>query len=340
VVPGDIVMLEAGNYVPADMRLVESVNLKINEASLTGESMPVEKHAGAVLDREIPVGDRVNTAFMSTVVTYGRGKGIVTATGMITQIGLIAKMLQAYEEEPTPLQRKLEGLGKTLGTITLAVCAFIFAIGLLRDTQISLIAQTSGGLLAGLLAYLQAFKAEIVELFMTAVSLAIAAVPEGLPAVVTICLALGMQRMVRRHALLRKLPAVETLGAATAICSDKTGTLTQNEMTVVRLYADQNVIAVAGRGYQPVGDFSRDGQPFDPRRNPEAALLLQGALLCNDARLEESTSNGGGQIYRMVGDPTEGALVVVAAKAGLRCEQQEDAFPRVGEIPLTPTASA
>jgi Ca2+-transporting ATPase len=335
VVPGDIVLLEAGNYVPADMRLVESVNLKVNEASLTGESLPVEKHAGAVLDQEIPVGDRVNTAFMSTVVTYGRGKGIVTTTGMTTQIGLIAKMLQAYEEEPTPLQRKLEGLGKTLGTITLAVCAFIFLVGVLRDTQVSLIVQTSGGLLAGLLAYLQAFKAEIVELFMTAVSLAIAAVPEGLPAVVTICLALGMQRMVRRHALLRKLPAVETLGAATAICSDKTGTLTQNEMTVVKLYADQDVITVAGRGYQPVGGFSRDGQPFDPRRDPAASLLLQGALLCNDARLEESASNnGGGKTYRMVGDPTEGALVVVAAKAGLRCLEQEEAFPRVGEIPF------
>jgi len=229
--PGDIVLLEAGNYVPADMRLLETVNLKVEEASLTGESVPVNKDARMVLDRDIPLGDRKNTAFMSTLITYGRGTGLVTATGMHTQIGMIAEMLQSYEEEDTPLQQKLDQLGKFLGIFSLAICVVIFVYGVIRDTN-------PGQILAqSLSAYLAEHTGEIVELFMTAVSLAIAAVPEGLPAVVTICLALGMQRMVKRHALIRKLPAVETLGCATVICSDKTGTLTQNEMTVVQGWA-------------------------------------------------------------------------------------------------------
>ncbi len=328
LVPGDIVLLEAGNYVPADMRLVESVNLKIDEASLTGESAPVNKNARVVLDDDIPIGDRKNSAFMSTLVTYGRGKGLVTATGMHTQIGLIAEMLQAVEDEETPLQQKLNQLGKWLGTVCLAICGLIFVVGVVRDTA-PMTAFTDG-----LGVYFGEHQREIVELFMTAVSLAIAAVPEGLPAVVTICLALGMQRMIRRHALIRKLPAVETLGCATVICSDKTGTLTQNEMTVVRGWVRGTSFQITGEGYSPNGSFCQDGDLFDPTANMTISLLLQGALLCNDARLEASGQAEGEPTWRMIGDPTEGALVVAAAKAKLFQQDVEKALPRRAEIPF------
>jgi Ca2+-transporting ATPase len=328
LVPGDIVLLEAGNYVPADMRLVESVNLKAEEASLTGESVPVNKDARVVLDADIPLGDRKNSAFMSTLVTYGRGTGMVTATGMATQIGLIAEMLQSYEEEDTPLQKKLAQLGKTLGIFSLAVCGLIFLYGVVRDTQVAMIFQE------GVRSYLAAYQQELVDLFMTAVSLAIAAVPEGLPAVVTICLALGMQRMVSRHALIRKLPAVETLGCATVICSDKTGTLTQNEMTVVRGWAGGHDFQVSGEGYDPEGQFYRGETAFAPASDPATALLLHGAVLCNDAKLEPSGEEAGQRTWRMIGDPTEGALVVTAAKAGLWRADVESALPRVAEIPF------
>ena len=242
LVVGDLVLLEAGNYVPADMRLVESVNLKVEEASLTGESVPVEKNAAVVLDREIPLGDRTNTVFMSTLITYGRGRGIVAGTGMHTQIGLIAEMLQSYEDEDTPLQKKLEQMGKILGTACLFICGIVFIYGLFRDTHLMGIFDT------GLLHYLSAEKKDIINLFMTAVSLAIAAVPEGLPAIVTICLALGMQQMIKRHALIRKLPAVETLGCTTVICSDKTGTLTQNKMTVLQGWAGGKTVPCHRQG--------------------------------------------------------------------------------------------
>jgi Ca2+-transporting ATPase len=328
LVQGDIVLLEAGNFVPADLRLIESVNLKIEEASLTGESVPSEKDASVVLDGDAPVGDRRNSAFMSTLVTYGRGKGLVTATGMHTQIGLIAEMIQSFEEEPTPLQRKLDQLGRTLGIFALLACGLIFGIGVFRDTEIGLIATR------GVLAYLSRFSEQLVDLFMTAVSLAIAAVPEGLPAVVTICLALGMQRMVRRHALLRRLPAVETLGSATVICSDKTGTLTQNQMTVVRGWAGGRVFEVSGEGYSPEGRFEIAGIPYDPRTDQATTLLLVGGMLCNDARLEESGEDAGKTTWRMVGDPTEGALVVAAAKAMLWRDEVEMRLPRVREIPF------
>ncbi len=328
LVPGDIVYLEAGNYVPSDVRLVETYNLKIEEASLTGESVPVNKDANVVLDRDIPLGDRKNSAFMSTLVSYGRGVGLVTATGMHTQIGLIAEMIQSYEEEDTPLQQKLDQLGKWLGIVSLVICGVIFIYGIIRDTQ------PMAAITEGLSAYLSMHRHDIIELFMTAVSLAIAAVPEGLPAVVTICLALGMQRMVRRHSLIRKLPAVETLGCATVICSDKTGTLTQNEMTVVQGWANNMSFQISGEGYNPVGAFSHNGGPFDPLQDSPIAMLLHGALLCSDARLEESGLDEGGVTYRMVGDPTEGALVVAAAKAGLRQLEVEALFPRAMEIPF------
>ncbi|HET9578940.1 MAG TPA: HAD-IC family P-type ATPase [Usitatibacter sp.] len=327
IVLGDIVMLEAGNYVPADVRLVESMNLRIDEASLTGESVAVEKNAAVVLDKEIPLGDRKNTAFMGTLIAYGRGKGLVTCTGMNTQIGLIAQMLQSFEDEETPLQRKLEHLGKVLGTACLAICAVVFIYGLFRDTHVTNIATM------GLLPWLEVEKKDIINLFMTAVSLAIAAVPEGLPAIVTICLALGMQRMIRHHALIRKLPAVETLGCATVVCSDKTGTLTQNEMTVVRGWAGGVPFKVTGEGYSPEGRFFTGQQHFDPRSNGDAAALLVGALCCNDAKLEPVKEDGKAS-WQVIGDPTEGAMVVAAAKGAYRQEEVATALPRIQEIPF------
>ncbi|HEU0289872.1 MAG TPA: cation-translocating P-type ATPase, partial [Burkholderiales bacterium] len=328
LVAGDIVLLEAGNYVPADMRLLTSVNLKVEEASLTGESVPSEKNAAVVLEKEIPLGDRKNSAFMSTMVTYGRGKGLVTATGMNTQIGLIAEMIQSFEDEDTPLQQKLEHLGKVLGTICIAICAFVFIYGLIRDTKLTDV------FTIGFLNYLQGEQKDIINLFMTAVSLAIAAVPEGLPAIVTICLALGMQQMVKRHALIRKLPAVETLGCATVICSDKTGTLTQNEMTVVQGWVGSKRFRVTGEGYNPTGQFSVNDRSFDTRTDPDATVLLHGALLCNDAKLAEKTDEAGRRSWRIIGDPTEGAMAVVATKAGLERDGLEKTMPRVQEIPF------
>ena len=327
IVGGDIVLLEAGNYVPADLRLIESVNLKIEEASLTGESVPVDKNAKVVVDADVPLGDRINTAFMGTVITYGRGRGLVIGTGMSTQIGLIAEMIQSFETEETPLQKKLEHLGKVLGTSCLGICALVFVYGLFRDTHLG------DAFNIGLMHYLEVEKRDIVNLFMTAVSLAIAAVPEGLPAIVTICLALGMQRMIRHNALIRKLPAVETLGCATVICSDKTGTLTQNEMTVVQAWAGGKRFRVTGEGYSPQGAFFVGEAPFAVRDDADAAFLLHGALVCNDARLEEKADDSG-KAWRIVGDPTEGAMVVAAAKAGYLREALDRALPRVQEIPF------
>ena len=320
LVPGDLVLLETGNYVPADLRLIEAVNLKIDEASLTGESVPVQKRADIVLDRELPLGDRRNTAYSGTVVTYGRGRGIVVSTGMHTQLGLIAEMIQSFETEPTPLQRKLEALGRTLGIAALLICGLVFLVGVVRfllnpEPGVSLV---------------QA----VLNLFIVAVSLAIAAVPEGLPAVVTICLALGMQRMVRRNALIRRLPAVEALGSTTVICSDKTGTLTQNAMTVTHVWADHTLLSLAGEGYLPQGAFIDDDQEVDAALLPGASSLLRGALLCNDANIELSGGDSGQPIWRVAGDPTEGALVVAAAKAGYWREEVEKDFPRVAEIPF------
>ncbi len=319
LVPGDVVLLEAGNYVPADLRLVTSVNLKVEEASLTGESVPVEKNAAAVLDQEIPLGDRKNSAFMSTMVTYGRGKGLVTGTGMNTQIGMIAEMIQSYEDEDTPLQQKLQQLGKWLGTACIAICAVVLVYGLFRDTRLTEVFEI------GLVTYLQAEQKDIINLFMTAVSLAIAAVPEGLPAIVTICLALGMQQMIKKNALIRKLPAVETLGCATVILSDKTGTLTQNQMTVVQGWTAGKRFKVTGEGYNPTGQFLLEDKTFEAKHDSDARLLLQGALLCNDASLDQG---------RIIGDPTEGAMAVVAMKAGFLRAELEKTMPRVQEIPF------
>ncbi|HSR32178.1 MAG TPA: HAD-IC family P-type ATPase, partial [Anaerolineae bacterium] len=314
LVPGDVVLLEAGALVPADGRLLESVNLRVDEAALTGESEPVEKHARA-LDRAdpsgasgqvLPVGDRLNMVYMGTVVTYGRGTAIITATGMDTELGRIAELIQTVEREPTPLQRRLEQLGRGLAVAALVIVAVVFVLGLLRGEDWQL-------------------------MLLTAISMAVAAVPEGLPAVVTIALALGAQRMLKREALIRKLPAVETLGSVTVICSDKTGTLTENRMTVT-------VLDVLGETQQ-VDTLLRQGVPVAdaellPGQRPPVrslGLLAKAAALCNDASLEPTPEGG----YRAVGDPTEGALVVAAAELGLVKTELDGRWPRVGEVPFT-----
>jgi Ca2+-transporting ATPase len=320
LVPGDVVLIESGNYVPADLRLIESVNLKIDEASLTGESVAVEKVATEALTPDVPLSDRRNAAYMGTLVTYGRGKGIVIGTGMNTQMGMIAAMLQSVEEEQTPLQKKLDELGKTLGIAALIICGLVFAVYVLRalgDPAVDV-------------------GEAVIDAFLIAVSLAIAAVPEGLPAIVTITLAIGMREMIKRHALIRKLAAVETLGSATMICSDKTGTLTQNEMTVVKLWVHHAEVEVSGLGYQPEGRFihSTANRELDVQSDVEVAGLLWAAALANDAALEETGEVEGKTTYRMVGDPTEGALIVAAAKAGLWRSDIEQSYPRVAEVPF------
>lgn len=309
VVPGDIVIIEAGNYIPADIRLIEAVNLRIEEAALTGESVPVKKDANIRLEANVPIGDRKNTAFMGTLVTYGRGRGVVVATGLNTQIGLIAQMLQQVEQEPTPLQRRLDELGRLLGWGALTICGVVFVVGWLRGYP-------------------------PLEMFMTAVSLAIAAVPEGLPAVVTISLALGMREMIRRHALIRRLSSVETLGSATVICSDKTGTLTQNEMMVTRLWADGVTVHVTGSGRALKGEFIVDGKAVDLKDYKAIRSALWIGALNNDAELEISGEVNGEQTYSMIGDPTEGALVVAAAKAGALPRPLNQAYPRLQEVPF------
>ncbi len=330
LVPGDVVLLEAGNFVPADLRLIESVNLKIDESSLTGESVAVEKHAAAVLNSDIPLGDRQNAAYMSTTVTYGRGMGVVTGTGMQTQIGLIAQMIQSFEEEPTPLQNKLDELGRVLSTVALAICGLVFVVKVLRETNLDLIFAANGGIGP----FLTASGQTIVDSFLIAVSLAIAAVPEGLPAVVTISLALGMREMIKRHALIRKLSAVETLGSATTICSDKTGTLTQNAMTAVQLWTHHALINIDGSGYQPEGRFTLKGREIDALADVETSTLLWAAALANDAVLETTGASEDKVTYRMVGDPTEGALLVAAGKANLWRPDLEQNYPRVAEVPF------
>ena len=330
LVPGDIVLLEAGNYVPADIRLLEAANLRIEEAALTGESIPVQKDANIRLEADIPLGDRKNTTFMGTLVSYGRGRGVVVSTGMRTQIGLIAEMLQAVENEPTPLQKRLDQLGKTLGWATLVICGLVFVVSIVRFTDLSLITAPNGGLLV----YLKAARQEIINLFMLAVGLAIAAVPEGLPAVVTISLALGMSQMVQRHALIRKLSSVETLGSTTVICSDKTGTLTQNEMTLTRIWVDGRYLSITGKGRTLSGEFLEAGAPVALDAYPGVRTALWAGALNNDAELTISGSSGEEQTYRMTGDPTEGALVVAAAKAGALPRPLNHAYPRVQEVPF------
>ncbi|MDD4858675.1 MAG: cation-translocating P-type ATPase [Dehalococcoidales bacterium] len=305
IVPGDIVVLNTGDRVPADVRLIEVYNMSTEEASLTGESTPVEKNLNAVPGADVAIGDRKNMAFSGTSVAYGRGRGVVVATGMKTEFGKIAAMLQEVEEEETPLQKNLDKVGKMLAYASLGVVAIVAGLGIFRGH-------------------------EILEMFIWGVSLAVAAVPEALPAVVVISLSIGVQKMVKRHALVRRLSAVETLGSVTVICSDKTGTLTQDEMTVRQIYAGGKLIDVTGVGYEPKGEFLMGGKAFDAANDPSVQTLMKIGALCNDTRLINTEG-----VWDVKGDPTEGALVVLSAKAGVQQEDANTKFPRVDEIPFS-----
>jgi Ca2+-transporting ATPase len=310
IVPGDIVLVEAGDKIPADARIVESANLHVDEAPLTGESVPVTKETQPI-DADVGLGDRRNMLFASTVATYGRGRAVIVATGMATQVGRIAGLLEAAEKVPTPLQQELDRTGKRLSAIMLGICAVVFATGLLSSPVLNLNA--------------------ILSLFLFAVALAVAAIPEALPAIVTVGLSLGVRRMAAANAIVRKLPAVETLGAASVICSDKTGTLTRNEMTVRAIFTAGALVEVGGSGYIPEGDFSIDGTPLaeaSPVRDA-VAQTLRAAALANDAALAHSEDR-----WKVQGDPTEGALIVAARKFGID-ESDLARFPRIAEIPFT-----
>ena len=305
LVPGDIILLRSGDRVPADARLVEAVNLQVEEAALTGESVPAEKHIAPLGPGELAVGDRKNMVHAGTLVTYGRGRGVVVATGMQSEFGKIAQMLQTVETGRTPLQKNLDKVGHTLAWVAVVVVLFIVALGLFRGQP-------------------------LLEMLIFGIALAVAVVPEALPAVVTISLAIGVQRMVKRNALIRRLSAVETLGSTSVICSDKTGTLTKDEMTVRQVLAGTDRFRVSGAGYDPHGSFSRDGSAVEP--SVPLLSLLRAAALASDARLLGGNGNGP---WHLKGDPTEGALVVAAAKAGLQKAALDAQFPRVHEIPFT-----
>ena len=304
IVPGDVLVLAAGDRVPADARVLESVNLKVDEAPLTGESVTVSKSPKA-LPSDVPLPERKNMVYAGTVVTYGKGKAVVVATGMRTELGKIAASLQAVEKERTPLERRMEAIGKVLLVMCLAVAIFVSLVGLF------------------------VWRYDPLTMVVWAVSLAVAAVPEALPAVVTGALAVGMYRMAKRNAIVRRLPAVETLGCTTFICSDKTGTMTKGEMTVRKIYLHGKVIEVTGSGYEPKGEFKLNGETIDPLSIEELRLLLLNCELNNDARLEYQN---GRCIVR--GDPTEGALLVLARKAGLG-QDVSAKYPRIGEIPFS-----
>jgi len=301
--PGDVILLRAGDKIPADARLVEAVNLQVEEAALTGESVPVEKHTAPLANGDLAVGDRKNMAYAGTIATYGRGRAVVVATGMQTEFGKVAQLLQTVESSRTPLQENLDKVGAVLARAALVIVAIIVGLGLVRGQP-------------------------LLEMFIFGIALAVAVVPEALPAVVTISLAIGVQRMVKRNALVRRLPAVETLGSTTIICSDKTGTLTKDEMTVRKLFIGGQVLEVSGAGYEPHGAFSQNGSTVEP--TPPVLSTLRGAALASDARLVQSDGH-----WDIKGDPTEGALVVAAAKAGLHKADLDAQFPRVQEIPFT-----
>ncbi len=305
LVPGDVVLLSAGDKVPADLRLVEAANLRTNEASLTGESLPVTKRTDP-LPAKTFLADRRDMAYMGTIVDAGRGKGLVVGTAMETELGKIAGMVQEQPKTETPLQRQLDKLGKQIGVLILGISVFVFVVGFIEDPK------------------------KVGDLFLTAVSLAVAAIPEGLPAVVTISLALGVQRMVRRHALIRKLPAVEALGSATVICSDKTGTLTKGEMNVRTVLAGGRGYEVVGEGFDPAGDVRLGGGRVDPGAHTELREALVCGVLCNDAAVKKD-----GERWTVEGDPTEGALVVAAIRAGLDADALRAEQPRVAEVPFT-----
>src|SRR3989338_3923937 len=303
VVPGDVIVLSAGDRIPADARVLLEANLRTEEAALTGESLPSEKSMEAIAQEDAPVGDRRNMLYGGTTVSHGRGKAIVTATGMQTEFGKIAAMLQNVESEETPLQKNLDRVGKALAYLAFVVVTVISGIGWYRGDT-------------------------LIDIFLFGIALAVAVVPEALPAVVTISLAIGVQRMVKRHALIRKLPAVETLGCTSVICTDKTGTLTKDEMTIRKIWVVGKLYDVSGAGYAHVGSFSENGTTIEPHDG--LMELLRAGVLSSDARLIQEDNS-----FDIAGDPTEGALVVAAAKAELYRGDLEKKAPRIGEIPFT-----
>jgi Ca2+-transporting ATPase len=300
LVPGDIVVLSVGDKGPADLRLIEAVNLRVDESALTGESVPSEKGIDPV-PKDAPLAERLCVVYAGTVVSYGRGKGVVFSTGQQTEFGKIASMMRAAPKVKTPLELRIERVGRLLGTIMVLVAVLVMLLGLARGSP-------------------------LLEMFLWAVSLAVAAVPEALPAVVTGGLAIGVRRMAKRNAIVRRLPAVETLGSTTVICSDKTGTMTKGQMTVRRIHLGEDSYEVTGAGYEPRGEILRDGTPSV---NDDIALIAKVAVLCNDASFNATSA------LKIVGDPTEVALLVVAAKAGEREEKLRSAYPRVFEVPFT-----
>ena len=307
LVPGDVVVIETGDIIPADMRLLESSNLQIDESSLTGESVAVEKDFSKVFDSEVGIGDRDNYAFSSSIVTYGHGKGLVTATGHDTEIGKIATSLENVEAKDTPLQKQLNKLSKLLAILVVIVCILVFVVGYFRSEM------------------------KLLDNFMVAVSLAVAAIPEGLTAVVTIVLSIGMNRMAERKAIVKNLLSVETLGSTTVICSDKTGTLTQNEMTITKVYTNGDEFEVEGSGYEPKGDI-RDSNGDIVDDHEQIKLLMTIASLCNDANLTRE-----GDVYKITGDPTEGAMLTFSEKWNINQENLNEKHPRLDEIPFDST---
>jgi len=305
IVPGDVILLYTGDKVPADARLIEAINLKIDEAALTGESSPVSKITGA-LPEEAPLNDRRNMAFTGTIVVYGRGKAVATSTGMNTEFGKIAEMVQTTGEETTPLEKRTTSIGKWIGVMSIAICLTVALIGFVEGR-------------------------DWLDMILWGISLAVAAVPEALPAIVTGTLAVGMYRMAKVNTVVKRLPAVETLGCTSVICSDKTGTMTKGEMTVQRIYVNGETLKVSGVGYEPEGDFLFEDKKMDAS-GLELRTLLTVATLCNDSKLEKDTNT---ERWVIKGDPTEGALVVAAAKAKLWKEELEQKRPRIGEIPFS-----
>jgi len=303
LVPGDIVMLASGDKVPADLRLLRNRSLHVDESALTGESLPVEKHSG-LQQHDTLLAERANMVYSSTLVTYGTGAGVVTSIGDGTEIGRISELITSAEVLATPLTRKIARFSQLLLYAILGLAALIFPVGLWHGDS-------------------------WIDLFMAAVALSVAMIPEGLPAVMTITLAIGVGRMARRNAIIRRLPAVETLGSTTVICSDKTGTLTRNEMTVRQLFAGGDGFTVSGIGYAPQGELQDVGQPVDIDKNPALAELLRAGLLCNDSVLHHGDDG-----WSIEGDPTEGALLVVARKAGLDDKQEQETHPRLDAIPF------
>ncbi|MGB9959751.1 MAG: cation-translocating P-type ATPase [Candidatus Bathyarchaeales archaeon] len=309
IVPGDIILLDAGDKIPADARIFEAINLEIDESMLTGESTPVRKITEP-LDKDLPVADRKNMAFSGTIVTQGRGKAVVVATGMKTEIGKIASLIKKTEKATTPIQKRTTDLSKKLGLLALLASAAVLAISILRGF-------------------------EFFEAFLFVLAMAVSAIPEGLPVVITITLAIGVHRMAKRNAVIRNLQAVDTLGSATVICTDKTGTLTTNQMTVKKIFVNNKMVNVTGVSFAPEGSFQFNGKGIDAKGDATLGLLLQVGILCNNARLREHKLDGESR-WEIYGDPTEGSIVVAAAKAGFQKDDLDEKYPRVDEIPFDP----